>query len=92
MQHKSSQKGYYESLSKTDIFAQPQNYAWNCLLYYRQFSQSELLAAKPWIDIINMVKYQKCLTRRFVHEHFQTDVDNDDLRTWETVYSHVVVE
>ena len=87
-----TQKEYYESLSKTDIFAQPQNYPWNCLLYYRQFTQDELVNVKPWIDIINMVKYQRCLTRRFVHEHFQNIVDNDDLLTWEAVYSYVKVE
>ena len=87
-----TQKEYYESLSKMDIFAQPQNYPWNCLLYYRQFTQDELVNVKPWIDIINMVKYQTCLTRRFVHEHFQDVVDNDDLLTWEAVYSYVKVE
>jgi hypothetical protein len=87
-----TQKEYYESLSKTDIFTQPQNYPWNCLLYYCQFTQDELVNVKPWIDIINMVKYQTCLTRRFVHEHFQNVVDNDDLLTWEAVYSYVKVE
>ena len=87
-----AQEMYYKSLSKSDIFAEPQKYAWNCLLYYIQFSQSELLQAKPWIDITNMIKCQRCLTRGFVREHFHQEVDDDDILTWDAIYSIVKIE
>jgi hypothetical protein len=87
-----SQQEYYTSLSKSDILTAPQNYPWNCLLYYVQFSQSELVQAKPWIDIKSMIRYQQCLTRKFVHEHFHQDVDDDDIMTWDEVYSFVKIE
>jgi hypothetical protein len=86
-----SQQEYYTSLSKSDIFADPQKYPWNCLLYYVQFTQSELVQAKPWIDVKSMVRYQKCLTQKFVHDHFQQDVDDDDILTWQEVYLHVKI-
>ena len=85
-----SQAAYYAGLSKADIFTNPGNYAWNCLLYYVQFSQEELLAAKPWIEIIPMVKYQTCLTRRFIRDHFTEEVDMSDLLTWKDVERYVV--
>jgi hypothetical protein len=84
-----NQATYYTSLSKTDIFLNPGHYAWNCLLYYVQFSQDELLAAKEWIDIIPMVKYQRCLTRSFIRQHFADEVDMSDLLTWEHVEKYV---
>jgi hypothetical protein len=87
-----SQETYYKSLSKSDIFANPQQYPWNCLLYYIQFTQSELLQSKTMIDIKSMIKHQHCLTCRFVREHFQQEVDNDDILTWDYVYSHVKIE
>jgi hypothetical protein len=87
-----SQAAYYTSLSKTDIFANPGKYAWNCLLYYVQFSQDELLVAKEWIDIIPMVKHQKCLTRSFVRTHFADEVDDSDLLTWQDVDKYVATE
>jgi hypothetical protein len=83
---------YYCSLSKTDIFANPRAYAWNCLLYYIQFTQSELLLARTYVDIVNMIKYQKCLTRRFVHEYFADDIENCDMLSWEDVNHYVQVE
>lgn len=87
-----NQEEYYKSLVKTDIFSHPHNYPWNALLYYVQFTQSELLMVKSFIDIRNMIKYQRCLTRSFVVEHFTEMIDEDDLLTWETVYIHVLVE
>jgi hypothetical protein len=70
----------------------PHKYAWNCLLYYVQFTQSELLSVKEWIEIIPMVKYQKCLTRRFVQDHFATEVDESDLLTWTDVQKYIALE
>lgn len=87
-----SQELYYTSLSKEDLFKSPDNYAWNCVLYYKQFTQEELLRVRKWIDIRNMVKYQTCLTRSFVRDHFSHDVDDDDLLTWEAVYKYVTAE
>ena len=88
----SSQELYYKSLSKEELFKAPDNYAWNCVLYYVQFTQEELLRVREWIDIRVMVKHQKCLTRSFVHKHFSRDVDDDDLLTWEAVYKYVTTE
>jgi hypothetical protein len=87
-----SQELYYKSLSKEDLFKSPDKYAWNCVLYYIQFTQAELLSVRERIDIINMVKYQKCLTRGFVRENFSCEVDDDDLLTWEAVYKYVMTE
>jgi hypothetical protein len=84
-----SQADYYSTLTKTDIFSNPQYYPWNCLLYYKQFTQSELIAARPWIEIIEMVKYQKCCTFEFVKKHFEVEVDESDILTWEAVNKYV---
>jgi hypothetical protein len=84
-----SQELYYASLSKEELFTTPDKYAWNCVLYYIQFTQSELLQMREWIDIMVMVKHQHCLTRQFVHDHFSQEVDDHDLLTWDMVDKYV---
>lgn len=86
------QNAYYSSLSKSNIFANPSVQAWNSLLYYVQFTQDELLCVRQYIDIVNMIKYQSCLTRRFVRTHFADEVENCDLLSWEDVNKYVQVE
>ena len=85
-----SQELYYRLLPKEELFKTPDKYPWNCVLYYIQFTQSELLQVRDWIDIMVMVKHQKCLTRSFVREHFHLEVDNHDILTWEAVYQYVI--
>lgn len=84
-----SQELYYASLLKEDLFKTPDKYAWNCVLYYIQLTQEELLRVRPWIDIMTMVRHQRCLTRQFVRTHFSEEVDDHDLLTWEMVDKYV---
>ena len=86
-----AQEIYYASLSKEDLFKTPDRYAWNCVLYYIQFTQSELLLVRDWIDIMVMVKHQRCLTRQFVSDNFLAEVNDHDLLTWEMVNNCVLV-
>lgn len=66
---------YYETISKEDILLHPSNYAWNCILRYIQFSQDEILMIKEWIEIRELIKFQKCVTWNFLREHFQNEID-----------------
>ena len=84
-----AQEMYYTSLSKEELFKTPDRYAWNCVLYYIQFTQEELLQIRPWVDIMVMVKHQRCLTRQFVRAHFRDEVDEHDMLTWEMVDKYV---
>lgn len=67
---------YYENINKEDIFTNPSRYAWNCLLYYKQFSQEEILMMKEWIEVRELIKYQKSVTKQFLREHFQKEIDD----------------
>lgn len=84
-----TQLEYYSTLSKTDIFSNPGQYPWNCLLYYKQFTQDELIIGRPWIEIVDMVKYQKCLTLEFIQTHFENEVDESDILSWEDVQKYI---
>jgi hypothetical protein len=66
---------YYKSISRESICAHPETYAWNCLLYYQQFSREELLHFKNYVDIESVVKYQISATYAFLESHFAEEID-----------------
>lgn len=66
---------YYKSIPLADIYAMPEKYAWNCLLYYRQFSQDQLLHFKHYLEMPQLVKYQVAATRPFLETHFAAEID-----------------
>ena len=82
-------KQFYENINKTDIFAKPSSYAWNCLLYYIQFSQDEILMMKEWIEIRELIKYQKSVTKQFLRENFQKEIDECLEVDWTDVDKYV---
>ena len=80
---------YYESISRQDILSNPSKYAWNCLLYYLQFTQEEILSVKEWIEVCDIIRFQKSVTQQFLHEHFQKEIDDCLEVDWNDVRKHV---
>lgn len=76
---------YYKSLSIEDITKDPEKYAWNCLLYYRQFDQAQLLHFKQFLEMPQLVKYQVAASETFLRTHFKTEID----ACWEVDWSDV---
>jgi len=66
---------WYKSEGKEKIMAEPQKYAWNCVLAFIQFTQEEIIKMKDYIDIVTLVRYQKSVTYQFLREHFSEDID-----------------
>jgi hypothetical protein len=73
---------YYRGLSREEIVANPSKYAWNCLLYYRQFSQDELLHFRDYLEMPQLVKYQHAATLDFLRTHFSKEIDDCDMIDW----------
>ena len=69
--------------------AEPQKYAWNCVLCFLQFSQSELLEMQEWVELRPMIQHQHSLTREFLHTHFQAAIDDSLDVDWTDVEKHV---
>jgi hypothetical protein len=63
---------YFESISKETYLAYP----WNCVLYYIQFTQEELLSIREWLEIRGVIKYQKSVTKAFLRQHFFKEIDD----------------
>lgn len=82
-------KSFYDNLNKIDILSNPSKYAWNCLLYYVQFSQDEILLVKEWIEIRELIQFQKSVTTRFLREHFQKEINNSLEVDWTDVEKYV---
>lgn len=66
---------YFKTISREAIYATPEKFAWNCLLYYKQFSQEELLHFKRYVDIESVIKYQVSATEAFLTAHFAEEID-----------------
>ena len=66
---------WYITEGKAKIMAHPQQYAWNCVLTFIQFTQEELLQMKNYVDIRALVRHQKSVTRQFLRDHFSEDID-----------------
>ncbi len=80
---------YYEKINKTDIFVNPSCHAWNCLLYYVQFTQEEILLMKKWIEVRELIKYQKSVTKQFLRDNFQKEIDDCLEVDWTDVDKYV---
>jgi hypothetical protein len=87
-----SQHAYYERIGKSAFMAEPSKYAWNCILYYIQFTQEELLFLREWLPIYELVKYQKSVTRSFLRAHFQKEIDESLELGWSDVKIYVTEE
>jgi hypothetical protein len=80
---------FYENINKLDILSNPSKYAWNCVLYYVQFSQEEILSVKEWIEVRELIKFQKSVTTQFLREHFQKEIDDCLEVDWNDVKKYV---
>jgi hypothetical protein len=80
---------YYDKLDKQELLTNPGNYAWNCVLYYKQFTQEELLSLREWIPVREVIRYQKSVTRAFLAEHFQKEIDDCLEVDWRDVEKYV---
>lgn len=70
-----SSAAYYDRVGKQAILNNPSAYAWNCVLYFLQFTQDELLSVRDWIELREMVKYQIAATPEFLRMHFAAEID-----------------
>jgi hypothetical protein len=82
-------KEFFKKIDKLDIFANPSHYAWNCLLYYKQFSQEEILMMKEWIEVRELIKFQKSVTKQFLRDNFQKEIDDCLEVDWNDVDKYV---
>ena len=82
-------KEFYEKIGKENILANPSKHAWNCVLYYIQFSQDEILAVKEWIEVRELIKYQKSVTKQFLRDNFQKEIDDCLEVDWTDVDKYV---
>ena len=82
-------KEFYENIPKIDILINPSKYAWNCILYYVQFSQEEILSVKEWIEVRELIQFQKSVTKQFLREHFQKEIDDCLEVDWTDVNKYV---
>lgn len=75
--------------TKENYLETPSQFAWNILLMRYQFTQEELLAVREYIDLPNMIKYQKCLTHAFLREHFEKDINDCYEVDWNDVNKYL---
>lgn len=69
--------------------ANPQNYAWNCVLCFIQFTQPEILQMKEYMDIYTLVRFQKALTREFLRANFAEEIDECLELDWNDINMYV---
>lgn len=85
----------YSMITKAEIFGQPERYAWNILLRVQQFEQEELLAARDYISLPEMIRFQHAASMSFLRTHFAQDIDTclevdwEDCRKWIKDREHV---
>lgn len=80
---------YYISVGKPALLKNPSAYAWNNVLYYLQFTQSELLEVRDHYDVKDIIYYQSSVTRSFLKEHFIDEINNSLEVDWQTVEKYV---
>jgi hypothetical protein len=76
---------YYKSISMDEIYKHPEKYAWNCLLYYKQFSKDELLHFKEYIEVVELIKHQHVASVEFLRTHFTKEIDECLEVDWDDV-------
>jgi hypothetical protein len=79
---------YFMSIGKPALLRNPQDYPWNCVLYYVQFTQEELLGVKEHLDIVALVKFQTAATCTFLRTHFEREIDESLEVDWVMVEKH----
>ena len=67
---------YYKSLTLEQIYANPQIYAWNCLLYYRQFTQAQLLHFREYLEMPELIMFQNAATASFLKANFSKEIED----------------
>jgi hypothetical protein len=82
-------KEFFSALKKTDIFANPSHYPWNCLLMFVQFTQDELLLMKDFIEVRELIRFQTVVTKQFLRDHFQKEIDDCLEVDWNDVDKYV---
>lgn len=82
-------KTFYETINKLDILSNPSNYAWNCVLYYLQFSQEEIILVKEFIEVRELIRFQKSVTKSFLRKHFQKEIDDSLDVDWIDVDNYI---
>ena len=75
----------YKSIGKAAVFANPNQYAWNCVLEFLQFTQAELLEVRHYISMKPLILFQECITLQFLKENFSKEIDNDLTVDWDLV-------
>jgi hypothetical protein len=73
----------------SELLANPANHAWNYILHYIQFTQEQLLSVRDHLDLVSMVKYQKCVTMEFLRAHFQKDIDDCLELDWNWIHAYM---
>lgn len=81
---------YYTTLKRADILASPHRFAWNCVLYYIQFTCDELLQVKDWLDIIAVIKYQQSASYRFLEIHFTDEINELSIINWDEIKTYTI--
>ncbi len=82
-------KEFYDKIGKETILENPSKHAWNGVLYYVQFSQDEILSVKEWIEVRELIKYQKSVTKKFLRDNFQKEIDDCLEVDWNDVDNYV---
>jgi hypothetical protein len=78
----------YSTITKAEIFGQPERYAWNILLRVKQFEQEELLSVRNYINLPEMIRFQESATMDFLQSEFSNEIDEclevdwEDCRKW----------
>jgi hypothetical protein len=75
----------YKSIGKAVILANPDQYAWNCVLEHIQFTQAELLQVRSYVCMKSVILFQEAITLQFLKENFREEIDNDLTVDWELV-------
>lgn len=72
----------YDRIGKEAILKDPNQYTWNCVLCYLQFTQVELLQVRAYLDMRSMILYQSCVTQAFLKEHFLEEINENLAIDW----------
>ncbi len=75
----------YESIPRSLLLAEPQRFAWNIVVREHQFTQEELISVREYLDLPTFIRFQRCLTRAFLKEHFAKEIDDCLEVDWEDV-------
>ncbi len=72
-----------------EFLANPAAHAWNYVLHYVQFTQEQLLEVRDYVDLVAMVKYQKCVTMDFLRTHFRDEINACLELDWDWIHAYL---